>query len=119
MVLSSELDRSQGRGPVAVAKVGGVGPRPGSIALLAGGLVASAAGVIVAAVSHRDGIDLIDEMGTGRGFSAKYAAYEEFRTRERVGAGIAIGGGVLAGLGLVTFVIPTRADRAKAKAAAR
>lgn len=85
-----------------------VGPHPGSVALLGGGLAATAVGVIVAALAHRDGVALADEMGTPRGYSDHYLDFEATRTRERVGTGIAIGGGVMAGVGVITFVIPTR-----------
>jgi len=115
LLLNADLRRA-GTRVTTRGEAGRGGPRPGSLALLGGGLAAAAVGVIVAAVSHRDGLALTGEMGTGRGFTDNYAAYEGLRTRERVGAGIAIGGGVLAGVGVVMFVIPTRTDRSNAKA---
>ena len=81
-------------------------PRGVSAALLGGGLAATAVGVIVAAVAHRDGVALQDQMQTGLAFSDNYAGYEAARTQERVGTGLAIGGGVVAAVGGVTFVIP-------------
>lgn len=108
LVLSAEVVQSPGTRPRAGGRGAGLGPRPGSVALLAGGLAVSVVGVIAVAVSHRDGVALTNEMGTGLGFSANHADYEGLRARERVGAGIAVGGGVLAGVGVITFVIPTR-----------
>ncbi len=81
-------------------------PRGASAALLGGGLVVTAVGVIVAALAHRDGVALQDEMLTGVGFSDNYAGYQSAWTQERVGAGLAIGGGAVAVAGAVTFVIP-------------
>jgi tetratricopeptide (TPR) repeat protein len=89
------------------------GPHPGSVALLGGGLAATAVGVIVAALAHRDGAALSGEMGTPRGFGDNYLGYEASRTREGIGTGIAIGGGVAAGVGVLTFAIPNRVSRPK------
>ena len=116
LLLSADMGRMPDRRPIAGGTARGVGPSPGSVALLAGGLAATAVGVVVAAVSHRDGVALVDDMGTASGFSDNYLDYEALRTRERVGAGIAVGGGVLAGVGVITFVIPTRKAGAVAEA---
>jgi tetratricopeptide (TPR) repeat protein len=82
------------------------GPHPASVALLGGGLAATVVGVIVAAVSHSDGVGLQGGMATVSGYDAAYAGYEAARTREQVGIGIAIGGGVVAAVGGVTFALP-------------
>ena len=84
-------------------------PRLGSLALLGGGLAATAVGVIVAAVAHADGTQLQNDVDSFATYGESYAPYEAARTRERVGAGLAIGGGVVAAFGGVTLVIPSTA----------
>ena len=84
------------------------GPHPGSVALLGGGLAATVVGVIVAAVANRDGVATQSGVDTLSSYSSSYGAYEAARSRERIGAGLAVGGGVVAVAGAVTFVIPTK-----------
>jgi tetratricopeptide (TPR) repeat protein len=81
-------------------------PRGASAALLGGGLAATAVGVIVAALAHGQGTELQGDMGTAAGFASNYASFQNAQTRERVGAGVAVGGGVIAAVGAITFVIP-------------
>jgi hypothetical protein len=81
-------------------------PRGASAALLGGGLAATAVGVIVAALAHRDGVALEEEMQTGIGFSDNHAGFQAAVAQERLGVGLAAGGGVVAGVGAVTFVLP-------------
>lgn len=100
---------SPGRG--ARARATKAGPSPGPVALLAGGLAASAVGVVMSAVAHRDGVALASEMWTPRGYGDHYLDYEAVRLREQVGAGLAIGGGVVAAVGVVTFSIPAPSAR--------
>ena len=103
------LTTSRGRGRRIAGTTGGASgtqPPVGSIVLLGGGLAATAVGIIVAAVAHSDGVGLQDGMATVSGYDAAYAGYEAARTREQVGIGIAIGGGVVAAVGGVTFAIP-------------
>lgn len=94
------------RAVVTSASPQGRQPAAGSVALLGGGLAATAVGVIVAAIAHGEGLGLQDEMGTVAGYDAAYDRYEAARTRERAGVGIAIGGGVVAAIGGITFVLP-------------
>ena len=84
------------------------GPHPASVTLVGGGLAATVAGLIIAAVSRGQGQDALQEMGTLAGYHTGYDAYETARTGERAGAGLAIGGGVLAVAGGVTFALPHR-----------
>ena len=91
------------------------GPHPGSVLLLGGGLAATVVGVIVAAVANRDGVATQAGVDSLTSYSSAYGTYEATRTRERVGTGLAIGGGVVAVAGAVTFVIP---NKTKPKAAA-
>ena len=99
----SAVGAARGRGtPSARA----ASPPVGSVVLLGGGLAATAIGVIVAAVGHKDGEGLVSTMGTVDGYANGYADYEGARAQERVGVGIALGGGVVAAVGAVTFVIP-------------
>ena len=106
----------QGRGARArTASTPTSGPHPGSVALLGGGLAATVVGVIVAAVANKDGVAVQNEVDSLSAYSGAYAGYEAVRTRERVGTGLAIGGGVIAVAGAVTFVI---ASKTKPKAAA-
>ena len=86
-------------------------PRDGSIALVGGGLAATVAGIIVGLAAHGDGVELQEMMQTGVGFSDNYDAYQSARTGERVGVGLAIGGGVVAAAGALTFVIPAPGSR--------
>ena len=116
LVLSADSARPGRSGHVAGGTVTRGSPHPGSVALLAGGLAATAIGVIVSAVAHRDGVAMADQMGTPRGYGDNHQGYEVLRSQERVGAGVAIGGGVAAGIGVLTIVLPTRTDRPKAKA---
>ena len=111
------LTPSKGRAGPGARVSGGVlsGPHPASVALLGGGLAATVVGVIVAAVAHRDGVALQGDVDSIATYGDRYAPYEAARARERVGTGLAIGGGVVAAVGGVTFVIP---QRTKAKAAA-
>jgi len=81
-------------------------PRGASAALLGGGLAVTAVGVIVAALAHRDGMALRDGMGTVPGYSDGYAAFGAAVRQEQAGAGLAVGGGVVAAAGAITFVIP-------------
>lgn len=114
------LTTTPGRRTRAGARGGGSGrgqPKIGSAVLLGGGLAATVAGIIVAAVSHGEGVGLQADMGTVAGFDGSYGSYEAARTRERVGVGIAIGGGVVAAVGGVTFVIPEK--RASTRTAER
>jgi len=102
------------KAPRAVAGAGErAGPHPGSVALLGGGLAATAVGVILAAVAHGDGValqadvDAQPDADTAQAaYDAALAPYEAARTRERVGTGLAIGGGVVAVVGGITFVLP-------------
>jgi tetratricopeptide (TPR) repeat protein len=106
----------QGRGH-AEARTGvgaDVRGRAGSVALLGGGLAATAVGLIVAAVAVGDGRGLEGQMDTGAGWDASIAAYSAAQTRERIGVGIAIGGGAVAAVGGITIVIPTVRTRAGA-----
>ena len=97
-------------GPGARVPAGtSAGPHPGSVALLGGGLAATVVGVIVAAVAHREGVDLYGDVDSLTAYGDSYAPYQAARTRERVGAGLAIGGGVVAAAGAVTFVLPRTA----------
>ena len=97
----------QGRGARArTASTPMSGPHPGSVALLGGGLAATVVGVIVAAVANKDGVAMQNEVDSLSAYSGAYMSYENARTRERVGTGLAIGGGVIAVAGAVTFVIP-------------
>ncbi len=91
-------------GPGARAQV--APRRPIGVALLISGLAAGAAGLIIAGASHSQGAGIADEMGTPAAFDARYADYEAARTGEQVGVGVAIGGGVVAAVGTVTFAIP-------------
>ena len=109
LVLTAESPRRSRAARAAGAKADRAGPHPGSVALLGGGLAATAAGVILAALAHRDGAALAGEMGSPRGFGDNLSAYETLRTQEQVGAGLAIGGGVAAGAGVITFVLPSKA----------
>ena len=97
------------RGPGARASAKTAkGPHPGSVALFGGGLAATVVGVIVAAVANRDGVAIQNEVDSLPAFSGSYQSYESVRSRERVGTGLAIGGGVVAVAGAVTFVLPAR-----------
>ena len=117
LVLTADATRRSGPGRRVAAGAGAgaerKGPPPGSVALLGGGLAATVAGVIVAGLAHRDGVVLAEGMGTPRGYGDNYQAYEALRTQEGVGAGLAIGGGVVAGIGVVTFVLPSKAGTKK------
>ena len=85
------------------------GPHPGSVALLGGGLAATVVGVIVAAIAHGEGTALQGDVDSySVSYDAALGPYEAVRTRERVGAGLAIGGGVAAAVGGVTFLLPTK-----------
>jgi hypothetical protein len=98
----------------AIAAAGNrLGPHPASVALLGGGLAATAVGVILAAVAQGDGAALqadVDAQPDAEAAQAAYdtvlAPYEAARTRERIGTGLAIGGGVVAVVGGITFVLP-------------
>ena len=114
LVLSS-TGRAARRGPPAATTSGAV-PCGASAVLLGGGLAATAVGVIVAALAHREGIDLQGGMQTGIGFSDSYSAYQSAWTQERVGTGLAIGGGVVAAAGAITFVIPQPKPRVEVAA---
>lgn len=104
-----------------VARRGAVGeaavPRGASAALLGGGLAVTAVGVIVAALAHREGEALRSEMGTASGWSDGYGAFESAVRQEQVGTGLAVGGGVLATAGGITFAIPQ--PKAQREVAAR
>ena len=113
LALTAKPTRRGGGPRLTGAQAERVGPHPGSVALLGGGLAATAAGVIVAALAHRDGAALADEMDSPRGFGDNLSAYEGLRTQEQVGAGLAIGGGVVAGVGVITFVLPSKARSMK------
>jgi tetratricopeptide (TPR) repeat protein len=118
---SLALTTGKRRRPAARAATGrATGPHPGSVALLGAGLASAAAGVIVAALAHRDGVSLRGEVDSFDGWADRYADYEAVRNRERVGAGLAIGGGVVATVGAVTFAIPSGAKpRAREEVANR
>jgi hypothetical protein len=117
-----------GRVPTARVPGGsGPGPHPGSVALFGGGLAATVVGVIVAALAHGDGVAFQDgvdsepvyEVAVGK-YDAALAPYEAARTQERVGVGLAVGGGLVAAVGGVTFVIPhAMKPKASAEAADR
>ena len=81
-------------------------PRGASAALLGGGLAATAVGVIVAAVANRDGEGLAADMNDIGGYADSIDAYRAAQAQQRVGVGLAVGGGVVAAVGGVTFVIP-------------
>jgi tetratricopeptide (TPR) repeat protein len=95
--------RARGTAPSGAPAQG----RVGSAVLLGGGLVATAVGLIVAAVAVGDGRGLEDQMGTGAGWDTHIMVYRTAQARERIGVGIAIGGGVVAAVGGITIVIPT------------
>ena len=80
--------------------------RGASAALLGGGLAATAVGAIVAALGHRDMQALEGEMGTVSGWVEHEAAFGAARVQEQAGIGVAVGGGVVAALGAITFAIP-------------
>ena len=110
----------KGRPTRAHASRPGSAPAPGSVVLLGGGLAATALGVILAAVAHGQGAATLDGMGSVAGYSDGWAAYEAARTQEQVGMGLAIGGGVVAAVGGVTFAIPsTTKVKVQQEAAAR
>ena len=90
-------------------------PRGASVALIGGGLAVTAVGVIVAALAHRDGLAIQDGMDSVAGYSDGYADLAAAVRQEQVGVGLAVGGGVLAAAGGITFVIP----EPKKKGAAR
>ena len=115
------LTTGKKRRPAARAAAGrATGTHPGSVVLLGAGLASAAAGVIVAALAHRDGVSLRGEVDSFDGWADRYADYEAVRNRERVGAGLAIGGGVVATVGAVTFAIPSGAKpRAQQEVAQR
>ena len=106
-----------GTGQFGGATVGATGistsPRGGSIALLAGGLGATAVGLVVAVVAHSEGVALQDGVDSQptleaarAAFDAAEASYAAARSRERVGVSLAIGGGIVAAVGGVTIVLP-------------
>lgn len=80
-------------------------PRTIGSVVLGGGLAASAVGIILASVAHRDGYQL--DMQSVDGFNQNHEAYESARTRERVGVGLGIGGGVVAAAGSVVVLLPS------------
>ena len=92
-------------------------PRGASAALLGGGLAAAAVGVIVAVLGHRDARALGGEMGTISSWVEHHDAYGAALGQERAGTGVAVGGGVVAALGAITFAIPQ--PRAKGEVANR
>ena len=116
-VRSLVLTPAQGRRSPGTRSAAGTpsGPHPGSVVLLGGGVAATVVGVIVAALANRDGVATRAGVDSLTSYSSAYGTYEAARTRERVGTGLAIGGGVVAVAGAVTFVIP---NRTKPKAAA-
>jgi hypothetical protein len=112
--------RSTGGHARAQAGRTGAGPGPGSVALLGGGLAVTAVGVILAAVAHSQGASTLDSMGSVVGYSDGWAVYEATRTQEQVGLGLAIGGGVVAAVGGITFAIPSKTKvKVQQEAAAR
>jgi len=111
LALTTEATGRRGTSRTSGPSTSQSNPHPGSVALLGGGLAAVAAGVIVAALAHRDGQALAGEMGTPRGFGDNYLDYQAARTRQQIGTGIAIGASVVAGVGVVTFVLPTKSGR--------
>jgi len=101
--------KSRAGAPARASAAPPAGPHPGSVALLGGGLAATVVGVIVAAVAHGDGVSLQGGVDSISAYGDVYSSYEASRTRERVGTGLAIGGGVVAVAGGVTFVLPRTA----------
>ncbi len=74
--------------------------------VLGGGLAVTAVGAILAAVAHADGVDRMSTMDTAPGFVEGWSAYEQARTLEQAGVGIAAAGGVVTVAGAITIVIP-------------
>ncbi len=107
LLLTTSGTTRGGRPPSTAARGGHVG----SAVLLGAGVAAVVGGLIAAGLAHRDGLALQDTLGTVAGFDSSYSAYEAARTRERIGAGLAVGGGVVAAFGSITFAIPTRTAR--------
>lgn len=78
--------------------------------VMAGGLAATLLGTVIALGAHSDGAEM--DMESVEGFDSNYEAYNAARELERVGVGLAIGGGVAIAGGAVTFVIPAARKRA-------
>jgi|GEM_PF-7063072 len=83
------------------------GTKVGSAVLLGAGALAAGLGIALAAVAHAQGRGLADSMQTVSGFNSAHAAYQQAQVRERVGVGVAIGGGVVAAVGGITLPIPS------------
>jgi len=105
--------------PAASARVekAGKGPHPASAVLVGGGLAAAAAGVVVTVLAQQEGESLRGTMDTLEGYHEGFSAYETARMQEQVGLGVAIGGGVLATVGGITFAIPQPGTKSKETAA--